>query len=86
MINARGLKDHEARILVAIQDVTETLQFQADLRRSQARNMAILDSALDGIIIFDEQGHIEEFNPAAERTFGYTAAEVEELRKKGALD
>ena len=33
---------------------------------------AILDSALDPIIVIDATGAVRDFNPAAERTFGYT--------------
>ncbi len=33
---------------------------------------AILDSALDCIILMDEGGIVREFNPAAQRTFGFT--------------
>jgi PAS domain S-box-containing protein len=40
----------------------------------QRRTRAILDTALDAIIGMDHQGRITEFNPAAERTFGYTKA------------
>ncbi len=46
------------------------------LRRSEMRKAAILHSALDCIISFDGNGRITEFNPAAERTFGYSATEV----------
>jgi PAS domain S-box-containing protein len=46
------------------------------LRRSEVRKAAILRSALDCIITFDLDGRIIEFNPAAERTFGYTAQEA----------
>lgn len=41
-------------------------QFQA----SEKRKSAILDSSMDCIISVDRHGHIIEFNPAAERTFG----------------
>jgi len=46
------------------------------LRKSEVRKAAILRSALDCIITFDLDGHIMEFNPAAERAFGYTAQEA----------
>ena len=36
--------------------------------------MAILDTALDGVIVVDEDTRIREFNPAAERTFGRSRA------------
>ena len=37
---------------------------------------AVVNNVLDGIITIDEQGHIESFNKACERIFGYTADEV----------
>jgi PAS domain S-box-containing protein len=36
----------------------------------------MLDVALDCVITIDDQGRVLEFNPAAERTFGYSAAEA----------
>src|SRR5438067_10131698 len=36
----------------------------------------ILDNALDCIITMDADGRVVEFNPAAERTFGFTRAEA----------
>jgi PAS domain S-box-containing protein len=39
-------------------------------------NAAILESALDCIVIADHHGCITEFNPAAERTFGYRREDV----------
>ena len=41
-----------------------------------ARISAILDTAVDCIIIIDDQGRIEEYNNAAERLFGYTRRET----------
>ena len=49
---------------------------EQELKRSEARKAAILDSALDCIIVMDHEGRITEFNPAAERTFGFRRDEV----------
>ena len=37
---------------------------------------AILQTAVDGIIVIDQRGIIQEVNPATEKLFGYTAEEV----------
>lgn len=37
---------------------------------------ALLDAAVDGIVVIDERGCIVTFNRAAERMFGYSAADV----------
>src|SRR5437667_63119 len=41
-----------------------------------ALNRAMLDSALDAIITMDAGGRVREFNPAAERIFGFKRAEA----------
>ena len=46
------------------------------LRDSEARRGATLDAALDCIVTIDHAGRIVEFNPAAERTFGWPRAAV----------
>ena len=43
---------------------------------AEARWRAIIDSAVDGIIVINARGAIESFNPAAERLFGYVEREV----------
>lgn len=40
------------------------------------RFQAILDSAVDGVITIDAQGTMESVNPAAEKLFGYSSAEM----------
>ena len=49
---------------------------ERELKVSEARKAAILDSALDCIVTIDHQGLITEFNPAAEQTFGYRREQV----------
>ena len=43
---------------------------------ARIRTRAIVDTALDAIIGMDHRGYITDFNPAAERIFGYTAADA----------
>jgi PAS domain S-box-containing protein len=48
----------------------------ARLRESEARKAAILNTALDCIITIDHEGKVLEFNPTAERTFGYSKSQA----------
>lgn len=54
------------------QMLEETQHSQAALQASEARKAAILKSALDAIITIDHEDKLLEFNPAAEKIFGYT--------------
>jgi two-component system sensor kinase FixL len=49
---------------------------ETEASRDEGRWRSIIQSAVDGIILIDARGRIEAFNPAAERLFGYTEAEV----------
>lgn len=42
----------------------------------ESRKAAILEAALDCVVTMDRDGCIVDFNPAAEKTFGYRASEV----------
>src|SRR4051812_27233454 len=48
----------------------------AAMHESEARTRAILEAALDCVVTMDEHGCVVEFNPAAERTFGYAREDV----------
>ena len=57
-------------------DVTERIKAEADLRASEARKAAVLDAALDAVITVDHHGRVLEVNPATQKMFGYTFAEM----------
>lgn len=57
-------------------DMQAQQRIQAELAESLNRYQAILDTAVDGIITINEFGIVGSFNRAAERIFGYRAAEV----------
>jgi PAS domain S-box-containing protein len=59
-----------------LQDVTGRRLTEEKVRSGEARLSAIIHSALSGVITVDEQQNIILFNPAAERMFGFTEAEV----------
>jgi PAS domain S-box-containing protein len=49
---------------------------EREVRESNERRRAILEAALDCVITIDGRSRVLEFNPAAERTFGYPRAEA----------
>lgn len=63
-------------LLSMIYTSDDAQQMEDALRASEAYMRAIVETAVDGIIVIDERGIIGAFNPAAERLFGYSAEEV----------
>jgi PAS domain S-box-containing protein len=63
-------------VMATIHDITRRKQAEANMQASEARMRAIFETAVDGIVTIDEHGIIDRFNPAAEKLFGYTEAEV----------
>ncbi len=57
--------------ILARKQALERLSAITALKSSERRKSAIVSAALDCIISIDASGHIVEFNPAAEKTFGY---------------
>jgi diguanylate cyclase (GGDEF)-like protein/PAS domain S-box-containing protein len=61
-----------AHATLAIESVLQITELQDAL----TRNRAVITSALDAILAVDEADRLIDFNPAAERLFGYRAQEV----------
>ena len=59
-----------------VRDLSELQRLKQDLQRREALLRSILDTVPDGLVVIDEHGIVQSFNPAAERMFGYAAAEI----------
>ena len=57
-------------------NITERKQSEQSLRDSEARNRMVIDTALDAIIVIDDNSVIKEWNPQAEATFGWKTSEI----------
>jgi diguanylate cyclase (GGDEF)-like protein/PAS domain S-box-containing protein len=72
----RDASGHTVGVVLVFRDQTEERRVENALRESEARARAVVDSALDAVIGIDHEGRVIEFNPAAERLFGYTRGEA----------
>jgi len=80
----RQLSERERHTLRDFADLAEAelantqilATFEQQWQDHESRIQAMLQIALDGIITLDERGFIQDFNPAAEKIFGYTAHQV----------
>jgi PAS domain S-box-containing protein len=73
------IRDENGKVVATLgvnRDITNQEQAEDDLRFSEARLSSIINSAIDAIIIVDCNGQINIFNPAAERMFGYSPADM----------
>ncbi len=69
--------EDQAPIFVGIiRDLTERKAAEKALRESAERMRAVVETAVDGVILIDAYGNILVFNPACERLFGYKARDV----------
>ena len=80
LLNARRLKQgpgHREKILLGIQDVTERLQTQARVRRSELRFRRLFETAQDGILILDPATRkITDANPFIVKLLGYSRKQL----------
>jgi PAS domain S-box-containing protein len=71
-----ALEEEEIKSRDATLLLRQVRDAQRAMRESMTRLTAIVETAVDGVILFDAQNRILLFNPACERVFGYRADEV----------
>ena len=64
------------RLWCTLRDVTQHKREERALRESEAINKAIIQTALDGVVIVDGEGRILEVNDSFCELSGYTRAEL----------
>lgn len=63
-------------IILSVRTSNKQQSIEKNLRESEARGRAILDTAVDAIIVIDHDGRIETCNRAAGEIFGYGTNEL----------
>ncbi|MFQ5462239.1 MAG: PAS domain S-box protein [Phycisphaerae bacterium] len=72
-----GLLMGLCRLIPALSFARSRAQIRAEeLAAHDSRTRAIVNGVVAGVITIDSHGVVDSFNPAAERIFGYTSAEV----------
>jgi len=61
---------------ITLRDVTTARKAEADLRTMAQQLRAVVDTAVDGVLVLDAGGTILMLNPACERMFGYPPGEM----------
>jgi len=71
-----SVQDGQTFFVGIIHDLSERKRAEQALRESEARLRALVETAVDGVILIDRRGTVLMFNPACERLFGYAASEA----------
>lgn len=74
MVDSDG--DGRYAVVGCMLDITAEKEAVARVDTAEAVTQALLSNAVDAILATDPAGLVVEFNPSAERMFGYTRAEV----------
>ncbi|HYR26045.1 MAG TPA: PAS domain S-box protein, partial [Aquabacterium sp.] len=71
-----GQQGHLSGFVMMGEDITERDRVASMLRASEERWRALLAASPDAVLVLDEQGCIQQINPAVEHMFGYRSAEL----------
>ena len=61
---------------VIIQDTTDRVRAERQLRESEARFRAVIAGMQEGVVLHDDTGAIRAYNPSAERILGLSGAQL----------
>ena len=61
---------------VIIQDTTDRVRAERELRESEARFRAVIAGMQEGVVVHDDTGAIRAYNPSAERILGLSGAQL----------
>jgi two-component system sporulation sensor kinase A len=78
-ISACQVKDSTGKLIglvITTKDITERKQLEESLISSEEKFRAITTTAINAVVLADEDDKITYWNPSAERMFGYTEQEV----------
>ncbi|RMH77797.1 MAG: PAS domain S-box protein [Cyanobacteria bacterium J007] len=74
--------DRVVRLFGTVMDVTERQKAQIALQESEAKYRALMNEAVDAILLSDAQGYILEANKKAEQLLGYSQQELRGMHSR----
>jgi PAS domain S-box-containing protein len=75
-LTTRDAAGRVVRVNGIVQDITDWQRSEAALAQSEAVQTAVVDAALDSVVVMNAHGLIVEWNNAAETTFGWSRADA----------
>ena len=79
LLSASAVSDVDGKFLMTrstVFDITERKRAEEELRESESRARAIVNTAQDAFVAIDQSGRITDWNPQAEATFGWSRKEA----------
>ena len=63
-------------LVCAYQDISERKEAERHLAESEERFRSVIGASSDAVVVIDDRARVVEWNAAAEKIFGYAAAEI----------
>ena len=79
LLSASAVPDADGKFVMTrstVFDITDRKRAEEELRESESRARAIVNTAQDAFVAIDQHGRITDWNPQAQITFGWTRKEA----------